>query len=604
MRRALAGALAAIAAAASAADLPAPPGISIDGVPPIPAELAQSLAPYARFRSHALASWHPARREMLVIAPVEGVEQLQRVPEPGVAPEPLTHGGARVTSAAYSPGDPGVVAYTREENDGARLYTIDAAHPGDTAVSGAGESVTAWAWAPKGDRIAYAARESHAARATTQVRLADPRHPGSNRVLAKLAGGAWNEMRFSDDGKRIALVETRSRFDARLWLLDAASGRARRVTRADPAHPAAYAHPRFSADARALFATSDRGSEYRRLVRIPLAGGTERAITAHIAHDIEDFDVSYDARKIALVDDEDGADVLRFIDLATLKEVPRPPLLSGVIGGLAWRPRSEEIGFHISSARSAGDVFSYDVAANRLTRWTNGNNPALNTSAFAEPGAIRWKSADGREIRGLLYRPPERFAGKRPVIVRLREGPRSEARPGFLGRNNYLVNELGIAIVEASLRGSPGSGKTFLRLGEGPRRVGPMDDLQALVDWIAKDPHLDAARIALAGEREGAALGLAFAARHPGRVAGVIAVEGLASVDAATAARIAAPVFLAQDGAKGAPGDAQRLAQRLRPDAKPAWLLLATDGEGFAPPARAQYLHAAEAQFLRDILLR
>jgi len=82
-----------------------------------------------------------------------------------------------------------------------------------------------------------------------------------------------------------------------------------------------------------------------------------------------------------------------------------------------------------------------------------------------------------------------------------------------------------------------------------------------------------------------------------------VAFDGLAGVDSVTAARIGAPVLLAEDG-NGAPGDARRLVERLRPDAKRAWLLLATGPEGFAPAPRAQYLHAAEVQFLRETLLR
>jgi dipeptidyl aminopeptidase/acylaminoacyl peptidase len=604
LRRALGAALAIVAAAASAAELPPPPGITVEGAAPIPAALAEGIAPYTRFRPHALASWHPERRELLAIAPVQGVDQLQRVPEPGVAPQPLTEGDAPVVDGAYPPaGDGALAAFTRREKKGLRLYMLDVAQRKATALSGADEPVTAWTWSTKGDRIGYAARESDFPRASTVVRLADPRRPESSRVLARLPGGEWGDLRFSDDGRRLALVETRSRFDARLWLVDTQSGRARRVTRVDPAHPAIYAHPRFSADGRALFALSDRGSEFRRLVRIPLEGrGAERVLTAHIAHDIDDFDLSYDARKIAFVDDEDGADVLRFIDLATLKETPRPPLVPGVIGGLAWRPRSEEIGFHIASARSAGDVFSYDVPANRLTRWTNGNNPALNTSAFAEPATIRWKSADGREIRALLYRPPERFAGKRPVVVRLREGARSQARPGFLGADDYLLNELGIAIVVPSLRGSAGSGKTFLRLGEGPRRVGPMQDLEGLLVRLAGEARLDGSRVALAGSGEGAALALGFAARHPGRAAAIAASGGLAGAGASIAARIATPLLLAEDASAAV--EARRIRARLQAEHEPAWLLLVSDGAGFGAPARARFLEAAEAQFLRGILLR
>ena len=58
-------------------------------------------------------------------------------------------------------------------------------------------------------------------------------------------------------------------------------------------------------------------------------------------------------------------------------------------------------------------MFTYQLAANRLTRWTNGNNPEVNTRVLAEPELVRWKAFDAREISGFLYAPPPRFTGKR-----------------------------------------------------------------------------------------------------------------------------------------------------------------------------------------------
>jgi dipeptidyl aminopeptidase/acylaminoacyl peptidase len=128
------------------------------------------------------------------------------------------------------------------------------------------------------------------------------------------------------------------------------------------------------------------------------------------------------------------------------------------------------VGFTIRSAKSAGDVFSYDVKTNKATRWTNGNNRELNTSEFVEPRLARWKTFDGREISGFVYQPPAKFTGKRPVIVNIHGGPEAQARPGFIGRNNYFVNELGIAMIYPNVRGSSGFGKTFLKLDNGRKR--------------------------------------------------------------------------------------------------------------------------------------
>lgn len=38
----------------------------LEGIPPIPATLAETVNRYTNFRSAGLSSWHPARREMLI----------------------------------------------------------------------------------------------------------------------------------------------------------------------------------------------------------------------------------------------------------------------------------------------------------------------------------------------------------------------------------------------------------------------------------------------------------------------------------------------------------------------------------------------------------
>ena len=67
------------------------------------------------------------------------------------------------------------------------------------------------------------------------------------------------------------------------------------------------------------------------------------------------------------------------------------------------------------------------MKANKVTRWTNGNNPELNTSEFVEPRLIKWKSFDGLEISGFHYQPPAKFTGKRPVIINIHGGPEAQS---------------------------------------------------------------------------------------------------------------------------------------------------------------------------------
>jgi dipeptidyl aminopeptidase/acylaminoacyl peptidase len=481
-----------------------------DAVPPIPAELASKVRPYEEFRPHALLSWHPTAREMLVKRRVDATDQVHRVPSPLAPPQPLTDFADAVPNASYQPTDGRYFVFARATggDEAHRLFRYDIASREVTPLSPAGERTQFGAWSRAGDLIVFttvqADRNNPQRIARTAIHVMDPAKPASVRVLERIEGGTWESFRFSDDGKRLVFLESVSSSESHVWTMDLASRKRQRITPIVAGHRSRYGEPYFSADGRAIYATSDRAGEFRQLVRLPLGAGRERVLTSHLAYDVDGFEVSYDAGLIAFVTNESGAHVLRFIDLKTLEELPRPPLVQGVVGGLEWRRGSSEIGFHITSARSAGDVFSYDVKENRLTRWTNGNNPAVNAAELAEPRVVRWKSFDGRELSGLYYHPPARFTGKRPVFIVMHGARGSQARPGFIGRYNYLLNELGIALIYPNVRGSSGFGKAFAALDDGKKREDAVRDVASLIDWIRGRADLDGARVLVGGDGQGA----------------------------------------------------------------------------------------------------
>jgi Tol biopolymer transport system component len=377
-----------------------PAALVIEGVPPIPAELAKKLAPYGEFRPHGMLSWNPAKREMLIRRRLNATSQVHLVSDPGVNPLPLTDFPDAVSSATFQPTTGEYFLFQRGVggDEVYRIFRYDIATKAVTALSIETERAIALAWNRKGDRIVYGTlpidRNNPDRKVRTTIHVADPLRPESDRAIATLDGGGWKDFRFSEDGKRLVFVEGISANQGYVWVMDLATGKKRRITpRSAPS--VYYDGPRFSKDGKGIFVLSDRGSEFRRLVYLPATGGKERVLTGHLKFDVDDFDISFDANRIAFITNESGSSVLRFIDLATLKEQPRPPLVQGLIGGLEWRPGSTEVGFSMSSARSAGDVFSYDIKSNQVTRWTNGNNPELNTSEFVEPRLIKWKSFDG-----------------------------------------------------------------------------------------------------------------------------------------------------------------------------------------------------------------
>ena len=154
-----------------------------------------------------------------------------------------------------------------------------------------------------------------------------------------------------------------------------------------------------------------------------------------------------------------------------------------------------------------------------VTRWTESETGGLDPADNVVPELVEIKSFDGEPVSGLLYRPdPRRHPGKRPLIMAIHGGPEGQSSAGFLGRNNYLINELGIALFYPNVRGSTGFGKRFVSLDNGPfRREDSVKDVGAFLDRLAKYPTLDAKRFGVTGGSYGGYMCYASAIRYARR---------------------------------------------------------------------------------------
>lgn len=87
------------------------------------------------------------------------------------------------------------------------------------------------------------------------------------------------------------------------------------------------------------------------------------------------------------------------------------------------------------------DCYSLDIDAGKVERWTTSER-AVNTETLPEAELVRRKSFDEKMISRLLFRPPAKFSGKRPVLIDIHGGPEGQSRADFLGLENDYVNEM------------------------------------------------------------------------------------------------------------------------------------------------------------------
>jgi dipeptidyl aminopeptidase/acylaminoacyl peptidase len=639
------------ASAQQAAQEPAvapPAAMVLENVPPVRASLASQVAKYNDFKPTSYASWHPTRLEMIVSRRHNNTPQLFRVAKPGAPLELMTDYAEPVRTAQYEPRHGKFYVFGRDTggNEVFRAYRRDVGKTDAIPVTPDNRRVQDTAWARKSGRLLYVTvpvgRQGSNDQVNSTVSIVDPTQPEQARVLAELPGGGWGSFEFSHDDKQLVYSEYVSANESYLWLMDVASGKSRRLTEKGE-EKVAYGNARFSRDGKGIYTTSDRGSEFQRLVYIDIASGKETVLTPEINWDIDSFDLTDDGKLLAFVANEDGSSVLRMMSTRDRKLVAQPKLPMGVIGRIEWHNNSRNLALSLSSARSPSEVYSIDAKTAAVTRWTRHEKMDVDMNKFVEPSLVRWKSFDGREISGFVYRPDAaRFPGKRPVVINIHGGPEGQSTPGFLGRNNYYTDEMGLTVVYPNVRGSTGYGKSFLKLDNGKLREDSVKDIGALLDWIATQPDMDASRVAVVGGSYGGYMTLAVSTMYPERIAAAIDIVGIsnfvtflertesyrrdlrrveygderdpemrkwmeATAPANNAAKIKKPLFVVQG--KNDPRvpwqEADQIVATVKKNGTPVWYMTANDeGHGFGKKANADYLFYSTIDFFNTYLLK
>jgi dipeptidyl aminopeptidase/acylaminoacyl peptidase len=329
-------------------------------------------------------------------------------------------------------------------------------------------------------------------------------------------------------------------------------------------------------------------------------------------------------------------------DTTSRKEQPVSGLPKGIVSGVQWHKNNRDLGFNISSARATSDAYSLDADSKKLDRWTTSETGGINTADLSEPDLIHWKSWDGRTISGFLYHPSAKFSGKRPVIINIHGGPEGQFRPTFLGRSNYFLKELGVAILFPNVRGSSGYGKTFLAADNGTLREGSYKDISALLDWIKQQPALDPERVLVTGGSYGGFMTLAVATNYNDRICCSIDVVGpsnlvtflehtsgyrqdlrrveygderdpkmreyLESIAPANKAKnITKPLFViaGKNDPRVPESESRQMVDIVRHNGTPVWYLMAKDeGHGFRKKKNLDFQFNAMVMFMKEYLLK
>lgn len=506
--------------------------LTFENIPQAPAEFTEKLAGYLDARQATPLGWSP-KGQLLIATRFADVEQLHLVEQPGGARRQLTFLHEPITEAAFSP-DSARSAYVFLKDSGgnekAQLYYQ---HMGDAAAKllTDGKSLNgAPMWSNSGREVAFSstARDGR----NIDIDIVDPESGTLPRLgmAGDGSGAAWSVLDWSPDDSKLLVLKEVSVSEGYLYIVDLGTGQKREVE-PSPAK-VGIVGAKFTRDGQGVYLVSDRESEFARLRYINLFTNDKTVISAHIPWDIEALAISRDGHYLAYVSNEAGAGKLNLLDLRTHQDLTPPRLQQpGVISSLSFDATATRLAFGFAAANQPRDAYVLNIAENRLEPWTRSEPGAVDAAKFVLPRRVEFPTFDrvdgkARQIPAYVYEPAS--GGPHPVLISLHGGPESQFRPGFDPWIQYVVNELGFAVIAPNVRGSSGYGRTYMALDNGVLREDAVKDVGAMLVWIALQKAFDGKHVVVAGGSYGGYLSLATLVNYSDRLRGAVDVSGIA----------------------------------------------------------------------------
>lgn len=601
-----------------------------ENVPTASPALKERLQRYENVRGHSFQDW-TGDGGILISTRFGNVNQIHEVRFPLGARRQLTFYTETVGSADVSPsGGAFLFGKDRGGDEYFQSYLFNLNTGDVTQYSEPGSRNGSALWSDDGSLVAWA--RTSAGDPNNDILIANPADPSSLRVALE-GDGAVGPVDWSGDGSTLLLQRYISIAKSRLFRMNVATGA---LTEINPDDDVAYSGGALLSDGSVLTVT-DKGSESANLVRLG-ADGTVTNYTGDIDWDVSDWTLSPDETTVAFTLNEGGLGTIRLLDVASGHVRPGPTLPVGIASGLTFSPSGTQVGFTFNGATSPADAWSFDIATLNLTRWTEAETGGLNPKTFLTPEMISYPNADGMDIPAFIYRPEG--PGPHPVIISIHGGPESQSRPVFSSAFQYWAKELGMAVAVPNVRGSSGYGKTYVSLDNGLNRKKSVEDIGALLDWIATQPDLDASRVVVHGGSYGGYMVLASMIDYGDRLAGGVDVVGISDFktflentegyrvdlrreeygderDPVVAAffdeisplknahRITKPLFVVQgyNDPRVPYTEAEQILAAVRANGVKTWFMMAMDeGHGFRKLPNREAQREAETLFLQEIL--
>ncbi len=613
--------------------------LQITGIPPIPKSLAQSLDRYTQFQPTTVIGWHPTDGSLTLSRRAGQSNQLFRQASAGAPLEQITFFNEPVRGGAWEPKSGAYLLLTRDigGSEANQIFRFDPKSKASVQLTDNSARHALGLWNGARTRVLITSSplsKPGVTDAQAIIRAVDPLAPEKAELLLTINGAGFYPVLWREKEGMLWVRQFISATESKLWEYTLTTGARRELPEMEMGDEDED-NATVGSEIFVRRYDNDKG-EFRKLFKLNVATGARTPVSEKIDWDVEAWALSPDRKILAFITNEAGTTMLHLRDARTLEAIDTPKLPAAQFSRLRWHPTEPMIALSAFSPNAPSDAFVINVPEKKIEQWTDSRPANFTETLSAKAEVVRWKSFDGREISGILYRPNPKFIGPRPVMVSIHGGPESQSRPSFLNRWHYYLNELGVAILLPNVRGSSGFGKTFLALDNGLLREDSVKDIGAMLDWVKSQPDLNASKIAITGGSYGGYMSLAVSTFYSDKIACAVDSVGISNFVSflertetyrrdlrrseygderepamrahltnisplTNAHKIKKPLFVVHgiNDPRVPFFEAQQIVEKVRANGTPVWTLYAdNEGHGFAKRANADYLFYAQTVFL------
>jgi dipeptidyl aminopeptidase/acylaminoacyl peptidase len=177
-----------------------------------------------------------------------------------------------------------------------------------------------------------------------------------------------------------------------------------------------------------------------------------------------------------------------------------------IAGRFSFTDGFKQIAYQGAGANQFAEIYAASLPATTPVQLTHAGDQ-LADLATSRRELVRWKSGDGAQVEGVLFKPADFDPKKKyPLLVVIHGGPTGVDTPAIAPDRYYPVErfiEKGALVLRPNYRGSAGYGEKFRSLNVRNLGVGDYADVISGVDALIAKGFVDKERVGAMGWSEG-----------------------------------------------------------------------------------------------------